>query len=669
MRVTILTRDGSFGILAQRLKKLLPFDVTVTDWQKLTTSGPIADVVIVLWWRAIEKSLPRVPLRSGAIGAVFDSWSWKITAEASEAFRRAMNHVDLLVVGTEQIASELRNHIGSLPPVFICETGADLETFQPAPFPSEFCAMWCGNSLASDRNLDLKGVGIVKEACSMAGIPLHVADISGEHGSRLDHDHMASWYKNGSCLVIASQSEGTPRPLLEAMACGRPVVTTRVGLASRLVHHGINGCIVDRSSDAIAAGLRYVKKLVSLHPDRVQSSARMSVTAWPESMMCAKWTEVVRALDGTPEKAWWTNGNMPSPKASRMDVRPPSAPNRADIEHMELRGNPCEPVALQPMIDAMEREGGISNDRPIVVIPSTYRFACRTMYLIEHMVSEFRFVVGNEKGDLAWCFYPFNGAKHARTNGMKYLLTMRGQFWHMAPDMISLAVESYEHASYITALSCSLYRDLTTLYPQLSPIRHSIIHNGSFINGVKKAPMPVTHHRRPIFLCVTNLSFPGKREAVEEMALALDKQRFPGTFLVVSQSPPRGTTVRLGRCGAYDGFQENRFGLYKSADLFLYPSWIDGQPTTVIEAMSAGMPVIASRAQHSGIDEFITHGETGLLYDMAEEGATLAMALLVRPQRYSKMAQLAQRWVEQNCSWKKSAEAYTKILKDMLGER
>jgi glycosyltransferase involved in cell wall biosynthesis len=101
----------------------------------------------------------------------------------------------------------------------------------------------------------------------------------------------------------------------------------------------------------------------------------------------------------------------------------------------------------------------------------------------------------------------------------------------------------------------------------------------------------------------------------------------------------------------------------------LYPSWIDGQPTTVIEAMSAGMPVIASRAQHSGIDEFITHGETGLLYDMAEEGATLAMALLVRPQRYSKMAQLAQRWVEQNCSWKKSAEAYTKILKDMLGER
>jgi len=669
MKVTILTREGSFGILAQRLKKLLPFDVAVADWQKLTTSGPVADVVIVLWWRAIEKSLPRIPKRCGAIGAVFDSWSWKITAEASEAFRRAMNHVDMLVVGTEQIASELRHHIGSLPPLFICETGADLETFQPTAFPAEFRAGWCGNSLASDRNLDLKGVGIVKEACSMAGIPLRLADISGEQGPHLNHDQMADWYRDSSCLVIASQAEGTPRPLLESLACGRPVVTTRVGLAGRLIHHGINGCIVDRSADSVAAGLRYIRKLVSLHPDRVQASARLSVTTWPESTMCAKWTEAIRTLDGTPENAWWKNGNVPAPRASRADVRPPSALSRADVEHMELRGNPCEPSVLQPMIDALERAGGLSdaNYRPLIVIPSTYRFACRTMYLLEHMVKDFRFVVGNEKrGDLAWCFYPFGDAKHARTSGMRYLLTMRGQFWHMTPEMIKLAISSYEHATYITALSQSLYRDLTTLYPQLTPIHHSIIHNGSFIEDVQKASAPAVRHRRPIFLCVTNLTFPGKREAAEEMALELDRQRFPGTFLIVSQTPPRGTTVRLGRCGVYDGFADNRFGLYKSADLFLYPSKIDGQPTTVIEAMSARVPVIASRAAHSGIDEFIAHGEMGLLYDTAEEGAALAMASLVRPQRYNQMASLAQKWVEHNCSWTKAAQAYTKILNGIL---
>ena len=46
------------------------------------------------------------------------------------------------------------------------------------------------------------------------------------------------------CVVPARQ-EGGPKALLEAMASGVPLVTTRVGQAPELVEHGSNGWLVD----------------------------------------------------------------------------------------------------------------------------------------------------------------------------------------------------------------------------------------------------------------------------------------------------------------------------------------------------------------------------------------------------------------------------------------
>jgi len=45
--------------------------------------------------------------------------------------------------------------------------------------------------------------------------------------------------------VVPSRQEGGPKGVLEAMASGVPVVTTRVGQAAELVRHGVNGWLVD----------------------------------------------------------------------------------------------------------------------------------------------------------------------------------------------------------------------------------------------------------------------------------------------------------------------------------------------------------------------------------------------------------------------------------------
>lgn len=58
---------------------------------------------------------------------------------------------------------------------------------------------------------------------------------------------------------------------------------------------------------------------------------------------------------------------------------------------------------------------------------------------------------------------------------------------------------------------------------------------------------------------------------------------------------------------------------YAGADVFCLPSYSEGLPISVLEAMSARLPVVATDI--SGIPEQVLHGETGLLYRPRDQDA------------------------------------------------
>jgi glycosyltransferase involved in cell wall biosynthesis len=67
---------------------------------------------------------------------------------------------------------------------------------------------------------------------------------------------VANWYAVADAVVLTSVSEGTPVTIIEALAAGRPVVTTDVGGVADVVRDGIDGFLVEvGDTDAMATRL------------------------------------------------------------------------------------------------------------------------------------------------------------------------------------------------------------------------------------------------------------------------------------------------------------------------------------------------------------------------------------------------------------------------------
>lgn len=108
-------------------------------------------------------------------------------------------------------------------------------------------------------------------------------------------------------------------------------------------------------------------------------------------------------------------------------------------------------------------------------------------------------------------------------------------------------------------------------------------------------------------------------------------------------------------------------GIYAAMDVFVLPSLNEGLPMTILEAMAASKPVIATRV--GAIPKVIQDGETGLLVDPGDtDGLRDALArLLTDSDICSHLGAAGHDWVSRNYTSEAMALKYREMYDDVLG--
>ncbi|WP_175404483.1 glycosyltransferase family 4 protein [Endozoicomonas atrinae] len=181
-------------------------------------------------------------------------------------------------------------------------------------------------------------------------------------------------------------------------------------------------------------------------------------------------------------------------------------------------------------------------------------------------------------------------------------------------------------------------------------------------NGLDALPeeLPKFDSRPLEVLTVANLNpRKGHREFLQVIHKVL--QRVPDArFIFIGRDDMNGTVQEainiagLQDSVCYQGFQSDVTPWLKRARLFVLPSlWGEGCPTSILEAFSFGVPVIAHAID--GVPELVEDGRDGYLLSVGDEALIdRIVELLINPELAEKMGQLgrakvAERFVLASC--------------------
>ncbi len=169
---------------------------------------------------------------------------------------------------------------------------------------------------------------------------------------------------------------------------------------------------------------------------------------------------------------------------------------------------------------------------------------------------------------------------------------------------------------------------------------------------------------------------PLKDHATALAALSHVVHERPATHLLLAgDGPLRGEIEGRARALGLEphvrllGTRRDVDRLLAAADVMLLTSISEGIPLTLLEAMAAGLPVVATRV--GGVGEVVEHGRTGLLVQAGDD-MTLAQAVLTladSPVLRNEMGQHGRQRMEQFFSEKRMRERYGELYRELTGER
>jgi glycosyltransferase involved in cell wall biosynthesis len=149
----------------------------------------------------------------------------------------------------------------NLPSWIVNGSGVDTESFPVAPLPTHPSFLFVGRVLRDKGVIEyVEAARALKSTYPQAAF--HLVGPLDSNPSGINAETVSGWVKEGvvqyhgavsdvkpylaacSIFVLPSYREGTPRSVLEAMSCGRAIITTDAPGCRETVQDGVNGFLV-----------------------------------------------------------------------------------------------------------------------------------------------------------------------------------------------------------------------------------------------------------------------------------------------------------------------------------------------------------------------------------------------------------------------------------------
>ncbi|MBU0766173.1 glycosyltransferase family 4 protein [Patescibacteria group bacterium] len=235
-----LSQDFIFEIAIASLK--LPLDLKDTDILHVFGAEQLYHLLFLQPHVKVVKSI------------YSHRWEIQRNESAEEFYNKYLLDAHALTASNRLLIHRLNNL--PIPVALFCE-GVDTNVFRKAtPRSGSIRVGWAGNS-----GDPIKNFSWVQKVCEEL-CELKIAE--GQYGER----EMVNFYHDIDIILCTSCAEGAPRPILEAMSCGRYPVSFSVGMVPEIIIPDEHGTIVNEFSvDALRSALKRCCK----HPDMIRT--------------------------------------------------------------------------------------------------------------------------------------------------------------------------------------------------------------------------------------------------------------------------------------------------------------------------------------------------------------------------------------------------------------
>jgi len=200
--------------------------------------------------------------------------------------------------------------------VLVKGSGVDMNEFAVTPYPDSVPLVLLSSRMLRDKGVQefVDAARVLKEEGVQARFVL-AGDEEAGNPSTITQEQLQAWHESkivewwGHCenmphviaqahiVCLPSYREGVPKALIEAAACGRPIVTTDVPGCREIVRHGENGLLVPvRDAVALAEALRKLIANPDLRQQMGERGREIASSEFSTEIIVGKIVDVYREL-------------------------------------------------------------------------------------------------------------------------------------------------------------------------------------------------------------------------------------------------------------------------------------------------------------------------------------------------------------------------------------